>query len=100
MPILKDKKTELIQEYKINEVDTGSSEVQCAILTEKISALAAHLLLHKHDHSSRRGLLKMVNKRRRLLGFLKRTESERYSSLIVRLGLRDTAGKHRTSRQC
>ena len=99
MPILKDKKTELIKEYKINDADTGSSEVQCAILTTKIAELSKHLLAHKHDHSSRRGLLKMVNKRRRLLGFLKRTEPARYESLISRLALRDTAGKHRTARQ-
>ena len=62
MPILKDKKTELINEYKIHESDTGSVDVQCAVLTEKILLLAEHLKSHKHDHSSRVGLLKMVNK--------------------------------------
>ncbi len=89
MPILKDKKTALINEYKIHESDTGSVDVQCAVLTEKISLLAEHLKLHKHDHSSRRGLLKMVNKRRRLLSYLKKESEEKYQELRTKLGLRD-----------
>jgi small subunit ribosomal protein S15 len=98
MPILKEKKTELIQTYKINENDTGSVEVQCAVLTEKILTLSEHLKAHKHDHSSRRGLLKMINKRRRFLNYLKKHFRERYFTLIEKLGLRDTVGKVRSSR--
>ena len=89
MPILKDKKTELINEYKIHDSDSGSVDVQCAILTEKILLLAEHLKSHKHDHSSRRGLLKMVNKRRRLLNYLKGKSIEKYQALRTKLGLRD-----------
>jgi small subunit ribosomal protein S15 len=91
--LLQSKKIELIEQYKINELDTGSADVQCAILTEKISYLSKHLTMHKHDYSSKRGLLKMVNKRRRFLNYLRRTDKKRYDSLIQRLGLRDTAGK-------
>lgn len=89
MPILKDKKAELINEYKVHESDTGSVDVQCAVLTEKILLLAEHLKVHKHDHSSRRGLLKMVNKRRRLLNYLKGKSVEKYQELRTKLGLRD-----------
>ena len=89
MPILKDKKTGLINEYKIHDSDSGSVDVQCAILTEKILLLAEHLKSHKHDHSSRRGLLKMVNKRRRLLNYLKGKSIEKYQVLRTKLGLRD-----------
>jgi small subunit ribosomal protein S15 len=92
MPILKDKKTQLINEYKVHGSDTGSVDVQCAILTEKILLLAEHLKSHKHDHSSRRGLLKMVNKRRRLLNYLKNKSVDQYQILRNKLGLRDILG--------
>lgn len=88
MSITNDRKKELIGEYKIHEADTGSPEVQIAILSEKIRNLTEHFKLHKKDHHSRRGLLMMVSRRRRLLDYLKRTEVNRYRQLIERLGLR------------
>ncbi|MEW6234303.1 MAG: 30S ribosomal protein S15 [Candidatus Omnitrophota bacterium] len=88
MSITNDRKQELIGEYKIHESDTGSPEVQIAILSEKIRNLTEHFKLHKKDHHSRRGLLMMVSRRRRLLDYLKRTEINRYRQLIERLGLR------------
>jgi small subunit ribosomal protein S15 len=81
-------KAELIKKYQLNEGDTGSPEVQIAILTERISYLTEHLKMHKKDHHSRRGLLKMVGQRRGLLNYLYKTEIERYRSIIERLGLR------------
>lgn len=90
MTLLKAKKTEIINSYKIHESDTGSPEVQCAVLTEQILTLSEHLKIHKHDHSSRRGLLKMVNKRRKFLNYTRRQSKERYMTLIAELGLRDT----------
>ncbi len=86
--ITKEKKQEIMQEYATKEGDTGSPEVQVAILTYRINELNEHLKEHKHDHHSRRGLLKMVGKRRNLLGYLKDKDIERYRSLISRLGLR------------
>ena len=86
--ITKDKKQAIIEEYATKAVDTGSPEVQVAILTARINELNEHLKEHKHDHHSRRGLLKMVGKRRNLLGYLKDKDIERYRSLISRLGLR------------
>jgi small subunit ribosomal protein S15 len=86
--ITKEKKQEIMQEYATKEGDTGSPEVQVAILTYRINELNEHLKEHKHDHHSRRGLLKMVGKRRNLLGYLKKNDIERYRSLIARLGLR------------
>jgi small subunit ribosomal protein S15 len=86
--ITKDKKTAIIEEYKTHEGDTGSPEVQIAILTSRINELNEHLLVHKKDHHSRRGLLKMVGKRRNLLNYLKAKDIERYRTLIARLGLR------------
>ena len=86
--ITKDKKQAIIEEYATKEGDTGSPEVQVAILTARINELNEHLKEHKHDHHSRRGLLKMVGKRRNLLGYLKKNDIERYRSLIARLGLR------------
>jgi len=82
------RKHEVIEEYKTHESDTGSPEVQIAILSEKIRNLTEHFKLHKKDHHSRRGLLMMVSKRRRLLDYLKRKEINRYRVVIERLGLR------------
>lgn len=86
--ISKDKKTEVIEKYARTPGDTGSPEVQVAVLTERINELTEHLKLHKKDHHSRRGLLKMVGHRRGLLEYLKKTDIERYRSLIERLGIR------------
>ena len=88
MPITKEKKRELLSAHQAHEGDTGSPEVQIALLSEQINYLNAHLQSHKKDHSSRRGLLRMVGQRRRLLDYLKRTEFERYKSVIERLGIR------------
>ena len=82
------RKQELIETYRINESDTGSPEVQIAILTERITYLTEHLKEHKKDHHSRRGLLKLVGQRRNMLDYLRRKDIERYRSLIERLGLR------------
>ena len=86
--ITKEKKDAIIQEYATKEGDTGSPEVQVAILTARINELNEHLKIHKKDHHSRRGLLKMVGRRRNLLNYLKEKDIERYRSLIARLGLR------------
>ncbi|ADB47062.1 MULTISPECIES: 30S ribosomal protein S15 [Acidaminococcus] len=82
------RKKELIETYRINEQDTGSPEVQIAILTERISYLTEHLKANKKDHHSRRGLLKMVGQRRGLLNYLMKKNIERYRSIVERLGLR------------
>ena len=82
------RKKELIEAYRINEQDTGSPEVQIAILTERISYLTEHLKANKKDHHSRRGLLKMVGQRRGLLNYLMKKNIERYRSIVERLGLR------------
>ena len=82
------KKAEIINEYKTKEGDTGSPEVQVAILTFRINDLNEHLKIHKKDHHSRRGLLKMVGQRRNLLNYLKNKDVTRYRDLIARLGLR------------
>jgi len=81
-------KDELIKEYAICDGDTGSPEVQVALLTTRINHLTEHLKIHKKDHHSRRGLLQMVGRRRRLLAYLAKNDIERYRSLIQRLGLR------------
>ena len=81
-------KQEIISKYATHEGDTGSPEVQVALLTKRITDLTEHLKTHKHDHHSRRGLLLMVDDRRRLLDYLKREDIDRYRSLIDRLGLR------------
>lgn len=86
--MIKELKTSIINEYKVHESDTGSPEVQIAMLTERINHLNEHLQFHKKDHHSRRGLLKMVGKRRGLLDYLMKTEIERYRSIVARLGLR------------
>ena len=88
MALSKDRKTELIGSYKTHDGDTGSPEVQVALLTGRIAYLTEHLQEHKHDHHSRRGLLLLVGKRRRLLNYLQDEDIERYRSLIERLGLR------------
>ena len=81
-------KQEIIAEYQIHEGDTGSPEVQIALLTERINHLNEHLKLNQKDHHSRRGLLQMVGRRRGLLNYLKDTDIERYRSIVARLGLR------------
>ncbi|MCX7017095.1 MAG: 30S ribosomal protein S15 [Candidatus Sumerlaeota bacterium] len=88
MSITLERKKELIETYKTHPTDTGSCEVQVAILTERISNLTEHFKSHAKDHHSRRGLLKMVGKRRRLLTYLEQTEIERYRKLVKQLGLR------------
>ena len=88
MPLDTETKKSIIAEYGANESDTGSPEVQVAMLSRRISDLTEHLKTHKHDHHSRRGLLILVGQRRRLLQYLQRTDIGRYRSLIERLGLR------------
>ena len=88
MAITKDRKTEIIGQYKRGDVDTGSPEVQVALLTARINELNEHFKLHKKDHASRRGLLKMVSKRSSLLGYLRTKDRNRYLALIQSLGLR------------
>ena len=84
----KERKTEVISTYKTHEGDTGSPEVQVALLSERISYLNEHFKSHAKDHHSRRGLLKLVGQRRSLLDYLKRKDSDRYADLIKRLGIR------------
>ncbi|MFC0524186.1 30S ribosomal protein S15 [Pontibacillus salicampi] len=88
MAITQERKNEIISKYKTHENDTGSAEVQIAVLTEKITKLNEHLRMHKQDHHSRRGLLKMVGKRRNLLTYLRNKDVTRYRELIKQLGLR------------
>lgn len=88
MSITAERKQELINEYAVKEGDTGSPEVQVAILSSRISTLTDHFKDHKKDNHSRRGLIKMVNQRRKLLDYLKSKDAERYKTLIGRLGLR------------
>lgn len=88
MSILKERKKEVIEEFKLHDNDTGSSQVQIALLTERIQNLTEHFKKFKKDHHSRRGLLMMINKRRKLLDYLKHTDTEEYQQLIDKLGLR------------
>lgn len=88
MALTQERKNAIINEYKTHENDTGSPEVQIAVLTEEITSLNEHLRVHKKDHHSRRGLLKMVGKRRNLLNYLRNKDVTRYRELIQRLGLR------------
>ncbi len=88
MSITAERKQELIKEYATNDGDTGSPEVQVAILTERIANLTEHFKTHAKDNHSRRGLLKLVSQRRRLLDYVKSVEVERYNAIIQRLGLR------------
>ena len=88
---IKENKTQIIEENRVHEKDTGSPEVQIAILTARINHLNEHLKEHSHDHHSRRGLLKMVGKRRNLLNYLIKTDIERYRAIIKKLGIRKEA---------
>ena len=88
MPLTKEKKAEISQRYGRGAADTGSADVQIAVLTASINQLTEHLKVHKKDHHSRRGLLMQVGQRRRLLGYLQRKDLERYRKLIADLGLR------------
>jgi small subunit ribosomal protein S15 len=88
MTLTKTQKAEIIQSHRRSDADTGSAEVQIAVMSTRISALTEHLKAHERDHSSRRGLLKLVGRRRRLLDYLRREDIERYRDLVARLGLR------------
>ena len=86
--LAKERKQNVIRDYRTHDADTGSPEVQIAILSERIGELTEHFKTHKKDHASRRGLLMMVSKRRRLLDYLKKYDTERYKQVIQRLGIR------------
>ncbi len=88
MPLAVEKKGEIITSHRKHENDTGSPEVQIALLTERITYLTEHFKTHKKDHHSRRGLLKLVGRRRKLLDYLRRNDIERYRSIIEKLGIR------------
>ena len=88
MALKTEKKAEIVKEYQVGDGDTGSPEVQVALLTANIEQLQGHFQSHTHDHHSRRGLIRMVNQRRKLLDYLRRKDTQRYSGLIKRLGLR------------
>jgi small subunit ribosomal protein S15 len=88
MPLSRESKTKLVENYRVHSKDTGSPEVQIAILSERISYLTEHFRAHRKDHSSRRGLLIMVGKRKRLLEYLRRRNPERYQVVLGRLGIR------------
>ncbi len=87
MAITQERKNELISEFKTHENDTGSADIQIAILTEEINNLNEHLSTHKKDHHSRRGLMKMIGRRRKLLKYMRDNEVQRYRDLIAKLGL-------------
>jgi small subunit ribosomal protein S15 len=84
----KEKKSELINKFRLNKTDTGSTEVQIAVLTERINQLTEHMAAHRHDYHSQLGLVKLVGQRRKLLSYLSREDAKRYRSLINKLGLR------------
>ncbi len=88
MAVTKEGKEKIIKEYQLHPTDTGSSQVQIALLTERIKELTKHFEVHKKDNHSRRGLLKLVAKRRKLLDYLRRTDIEQYNQVVDRLGLR------------
>jgi small subunit ribosomal protein S15 len=88
MALLQERKHEIISEYQIHETDTGSADVQVAMLTERINRLSAHLKENKKDHASRRGLLQMIGQRKRLLSYILKQDQARYRALIERLGIR------------
>jgi len=88
MPLSKDEKSSIIAEFSSVDGDTGSTEVQVALLTKRIKDLTEHLKIHKKDHHTRRGLLQMVGQRRRLLNYLKKSDIERYRAVIAKLGIR------------
>jgi small subunit ribosomal protein S15 len=89
MPLSKDVKSEIISEHRHSDTDTGSPEVQIALLTQRIRDLTEHLKMHKKDHHCRRGLLKLVGQRRRLLNYVKKNDVERYRAIVAKLGLRN-----------
>ena len=84
----KEKKTDIVSKFKFHEKDTGSTEVQVALLTERINQLTGHMMANRHDYHTQRGLVKLVGQRRRLLAYLSRESVDRYNTLIKRLGLR------------
>ena len=88
MALTQQRKQELISEYQKHDTDTGSADLQVAMLTERINQLTTHLRANKQDHASRRGLLKMIGRRKRLLAYIQEQEPERYQNLIARLGIR------------
>ncbi|MFB8789079.1 MAG: 30S ribosomal protein S15 [Potamolinea sp.] len=88
MTLTQERKHEILEGYQVHETDTGSADVQIAILSERINRLSAHLKTNKNDHSSRRGLLQMIGRRKRLLSYLRREDVKRYQALIQRLGIR------------
>ncbi len=88
MTITRERKTQLIDEFRQNEADTGSAQVQIAVLTKRIEGLTQHLRDHKKDHAGRRGLLMLVSRRRRLLDYLKNTQISEYREIIAKLGIR------------
>lgn len=88
MALLQERKHEIIDQYQTHETDTGSADVQVAMLTERINKLSAHLKINKKDHASRRGLLQMIGRRKRLLAYILKHDQERYRALITRLGVR------------
>jgi small subunit ribosomal protein S15 len=88
LPNMKPQKTEIITQYRVHDTDTGSPEVQIALLSSRINYLTDHFKTHAKDHHSRRGLLKLVGQRRRLLDYLKKTDVERYRAIIDKLGIR------------
>jgi len=88
MPLTRESKATLLERHRVHAKDTGSPEVQIALLSERIAYLNEHFRVHRRDHASRRGLLIMVGKRKRLLGYLKRRDPERYRQVIERLGIR------------
>ena len=88
MALTQQRKQELISDYQVHDTDTGSAEVQIAMLTERISRLSEHLRSNQKDHSSRRGLLKLIGQRKRLLSFLQSEDKQKYQNLLARLGIR------------
>jgi len=88
MSLLQEQKHQIISDYQVHETDTGSADVQVAMLTERINRLSDHLKANKQDHSSRRGLLQMIGRRKRLLAYIRKQDLERYQALIKRLGIR------------
>lgn len=88
MALLQQRKQEIISDYQVHETDTGSADVQVAMLTERINKLSLHLRTNKKDHASRMGLLKMIGQRKRLLAYINKNDQERYRALITRLGIR------------
>ena len=88
MALTQEKKQQIMSEYQVHETDTGSADLQIAILTERINQLTQHLKANDKDHSSRRGLLKIIGRRKRLLGYIYKKDPERYQNLIKRLGIR------------